>query len=115
MAAAVPSGPCARARRSSVTCPAGQTTSRSLSIGCLSSYAHMKILVTGCCGFIGYHLILKLLVSNKINIFGIDNMNAYYDTQLKLDRLKILKVNIESYFFLRLGVFHYRYRKDWHF
>ncbi len=52
----------------------------------------MKILVTGCAGFIGYHVCLKLLQNNKkYHVFGIDNMNNYYDVKLKFDRIKILK------------------------
>ena len=43
----------------------------------------MKILITGCAGFIGYHL-CKSLISNKNNIvYGIDNLNNYYDVNLK--------------------------------
>ncbi len=43
----------------------------------------MKILITGAAGFIGYHLASKLL-SNKNNIIiGIDNLNSYYDVNLK--------------------------------
>ena len=49
-----------------------------------------NILVTGTCGFIGFHLTLKLL-KKKINVIGIDNMDDYYDVNLKIDRLKILK------------------------
>jgi len=49
-----------------------------------------NILVTGCAGFIGYHLTLKLLNKN-FNVFGIDNLNNYYDKNYKLNRLKILK------------------------
>ena len=49
-----------------------------------------NILVTGACGFIGFHLTLKLL-KKKINVIGIDNMDDYYDVNLKTDRLKILK------------------------
>ena len=49
-----------------------------------------NILVTGTCGFIGFHLTLKLL-KKKINVIGIDNMDDYYDVNLKTDRLKILK------------------------
>ena len=49
----------------------------------------MKILITGCAGFIGMHLSNKLL--EKYNVIGIDNINNYYDTNLKKKRLKILK------------------------
>ena len=53
----------------------------------------MKILITGCAGFIGFHL-TKLLIENiNVEVFGIDNMNAYYDVDLKKTRLKILKKN----------------------
>lgn len=48
-----------------------------------------KILITGCAGFIGFHLSKKL--SKKFCIIGVDNLNSYYDVKLKKDRLKILK------------------------
>lgn len=47
-------------------------------------------LVTGCAGFIGFHLTKKLL-ANCNKVVGIDNLNDYYDPRLKLDRLKQLK------------------------
>ncbi len=50
----------------------------------------MNILVTGAAGFIGFHTSL-LLLKKKHKIFGIDNLNDYYDVNLKKDRLKILK------------------------
>jgi UDP-glucuronate 4-epimerase len=46
-----------------------------------------KILITGIAGFIGFHLGKKLLEDNW-QIVGIDNVNDYYDVQLKIDRLK---------------------------
>lgn len=46
----------------------------------------MKILVTGAAGFIGYHLI-KRLASEKFEVVGLDNINDYYTTELKYDRL----------------------------
>lgn len=50
-----------------------------------------KILITGCAGFIGYHLAKSLL--NKDNsVIGIDNLNNYYDVHLKENRLEQLKV-----------------------
>ena len=48
-----------------------------------------KILVTGCAGFIGMHLCENLL-KDGTQIFGIDNMNDYYDVTLKKSRLKNL-------------------------
>jgi len=45
----------------------------------------MKILVTGASGFIGYHLSKKLL-DKGYNVLGIDNINNYYDPELKVAR-----------------------------
>ena len=47
----------------------------------------MKILISGCCGFIGYHL-TKTLLEQKHEVYGIDNINNYYSTKLKEARLK---------------------------
>ena len=52
-----------------------------------------NILVTGAAGFIGYHLIQALLKKGD-QVVGIDNLNDYYDPQLKLDRLKALGLDI---------------------
>ena len=50
----------------------------------------MNILVTGAAGFIGFHLCLSLL-KHQNKVVGIDNINDYYDTNLKKDRLAILQ------------------------
>tara|TARA_B100001029_G_C15012963_1_gene425409 strand:- start:271 stop:1242 length:972 start_codon:yes stop_codon:yes gene_type:complete len=51
----------------------------------------MNILITGVAGFIGYHCALGLIkLKKKYNIYGLDNLNSYYDVKLKKDRLKIL-------------------------
>jgi UDP-glucuronate 4-epimerase len=47
----------------------------------------MKILVTGAAGFIGMHLIQRMAKDNVI-VIGIDNLNDYYDVNLKKDRLR---------------------------
>jgi UDP-glucuronate 4-epimerase len=45
-----------------------------------------KILITGTAGFIGFHLAEKLAAEGH-DLVGIDNLNTYYNPQLKLDRL----------------------------
>ena len=42
------------------------------------------IFLTGCAGFIGFHLSKKLL-DNEYRVIGIDNLNDYYDVDLKKD------------------------------
>lgn len=49
-----------------------------------------KVLVTGAAGFIGFHT-AKMLLEQGREVLGIDNLNDYYDPQLKLDRLKLLE------------------------
>ena len=49
----------------------------------------MKILITGACGFIGFHLANQLLKSGNL-VYGIDNLNNYYDVSLKRNRLNLL-------------------------
>ena len=46
----------------------------------------MKVLVTGAAGFIGSHVALALL-SRGENVIGLDNLNDYYDVNLKQARL----------------------------
>ncbi len=46
----------------------------------------MRVLVTGVAGFVGYHLAQRLL-ADGIQVYGIDNLNDYYDVALKKARL----------------------------
>lgn len=55
----------------------------------------MKILITGSAGFIGFHLV-RYLVDFETNIVGIDNINDYYDVNLKYDRLKECGIEVKQ-------------------
>lgn len=52
----------------------------------------MKVLVTGTAGFIGFN-VAKRLLERGDEVFGVDNINSYYDVNLKHSRLKILGIN----------------------
>lgn len=58
------------------------------------------VLVTGAAGFIGFHL-SKRLLKNGYEVVGIDNLNDYYDVQLKHSRLEQLKEN-DSFKFVKI-------------
>ena len=62
----------------------------------------MKILVTGAAGFIGAALSLRLLERGD-EVVGIDNINDYYDINLKLARLERLK-SYENFTFIKLDI-----------
>ncbi len=55
----------------------------------------MKILVTGTAGFIGYHLTKNLIQRGDV-VVGIDNINNYYDVDLKYDRLNDCGISREA-------------------
>ena len=57
----------------------------------------MSVLVTGSAGFIGMHTANALLKKNE-EVIGIDNINDYYDPELKRARLEELQVNKNFYF-----------------
>ena len=57
-----------------------------------------KILVTGCAGFIGFHT-CKFLLENNYNVYGIDNMNDYYDVSIKNNNIKLLKIYNNFHFY----------------
>lgn len=59
-------------------------------------------LVTGACGFIGSK-VAELLLRNGHTVVGIDNMNSYYDVQLKEYRFGLLK-NFEEFHFFPLDI-----------
>ncbi len=61
-----------------------------------------KILVTGAAGFIGFHLSGKFLARGD-RVVGLDNLNDYYDVNLKLDRLKQLEP-VDGFRFARLDL-----------
>lgn len=57
----------------------------------------VKILVTGAAGFIGSHLARRLVIEGY-EVIGIDNLNDYYDVQLKKDRLtSLLNNSLKNY------------------
>jgi len=61
-----------------------------------------KVLVTGAAGFIGFHLSKRLLRDGD-HVVGLDNLNSYYDVQLKFDRLRQLEAE-PGFSFHRLGL-----------
>ncbi|MDT4288254.1 NAD-dependent epimerase [Methylomonas sp. MO1] len=62
----------------------------------------MKIMVTGTAGFIGNHLALRLLERGD-EVIGVDNLNDYYDVNLKLSRLDRIK-DFAAYTDVRLDI-----------
>jgi UDP-glucuronate 4-epimerase len=63
------------------------------------------ILITGCAGFIGYNVAIKFLRKNY-NIVGIDNLNSYYDVDLKRKRLSLLKEKFKNFNFFRTDIYN---------
>lgn len=65
----------------------------------------MKVLVTGAAGFIGSHVSLYLLERGD-EVVGLDNLNDYYDVNLKLDRLKRIEQhkNAHNFSFVKMDV-----------
>ncbi len=61
----------------------------------------MSILVTGCAGFIGYHLTQRLLGEGN-HVIGIDNINNYYDVKLK--RLRLNNISSEKFSFEEMDI-----------
>ena len=62
----------------------------------------MNILLTGVAGFIGFHT-SKLLLEKGNKVFGVDNLNNYYDIKLKQSRLNKLK-NDKNFFFINSDI-----------
>ncbi|MBN2237162.1 MAG: NAD-dependent epimerase/dehydratase family protein, partial [Bacteroidales bacterium] len=54
-----------------------------------------KVLVTGALGFIGFHLVNKL-IENDYSVLGIDNINSYYDERMKYGKLPYLGIHETS-------------------
>lgn len=71
-----------------------------------------KVLVTGSAGFIGFHLV-KALLGLGYQVVGVDNLNDYYDPELKFNRLTALEdyavsSNLsENYSFFKLDISNY--------
>ena len=70
----------------------------------------MKILVTGCAGFIGSHLSQTLLCRGD-KILGIDNLNDYYEVNKKLGNLHILK-QYENFNFIEKDILDRKFIKS---
>ncbi len=66
------------------------------------SLQYMKFLITGSSGFIGFHL-SKNLLKEKHDVIGIDNLNNYYDVNLKVNRLNLLQ-KYKNFKFLKIDL-----------
>jgi len=62
-----------------------------------------NVLVTGCAGFIGFHVCKNLLESSRYKVIGIDNLNPYYSVKLKQDRLNLLLDN-NNFSFYKISI-----------
>jgi UDP-glucuronate 4-epimerase len=71
----------------------------------------MKILVTGCAGFIGSHT-CEYLLKRGDTILGIDNINDYYDVERKKENLEVLK-KYENFEFRREDIRTTKVIEEW--
>ena len=75
----------------------------------------MKILITGCCGFIGFNFANFLAKTNKkISVVGIDNFSDYYSVNYKKKRLKELIKN-KNFTFYKIDINQYEKLKNFRF
>ena len=58
-------------------------------VGAINAWNMKNILITGCAGFIGFHLSVLLLKSGY-KVYGVDNLNDYYSIKLKSSRIQML-------------------------
>ena len=63
----------------------------------------MKILITGCAGFIGFSTVKKLLTNKNILVTGVDSLNDYYSVKLKNLRLNRLR-KFENFDFKKVDI-----------
>ena len=63
----------------------------------------MKILLTGCAGFIGAK-VAEMLLKDGVSVIGVDNLNDYYDPELKNFRLKQLESLKEDFVFHKADI-----------
>ncbi len=63
-----------------------------------------SFLITGSAGFIGFHL-SKFLLSKNLKVYGVDNINDYYDQKLKLNRLRELS-KFKNFTFYKEDIVH---------
>lgn len=68
-------------------------------------HPNATVLVTGAAGFIGFHL-AKKLCSAGFKVLGIDNLNHYYDVEIKKSRLTILQ-KLQGFSFKELDLVDY--------
>ena len=71
----------------------------------------MRILVTGCAGFIGSHT-CEFLLKRRDTVLGIDNLNDYYDVERKKENLKVLK-KYENFEFRREDIRTTKVIEEW--
>tara|TARA_Y100000816_G_C26082622_1_gene570842 strand:+ start:180 stop:1148 length:969 start_codon:yes stop_codon:yes gene_type:complete len=63
-----------------------------------------KILITGCLGFIGFHVTERLKKKKSFQVYGIDNINNYYNKSHKLKRFEVLKKGSKTFKFTKLDI-----------
>ena len=63
----------------------------------------MQILITGSAGFIGFNFAKYLLRTTNHKVFGIDNLNNYYSSSLKTNRIKELN-NFKNFKFYKIDI-----------